>query len=67
MGTKKSRTPESLVDRYGVTTPGFINFKEFRTIYKVHVHEQLEDYFSVKMVDDNKLRALFNLIDSDNK
>jgi hypothetical protein len=67
MGSKKSRLPETLVDRYGLVTPGFINFKEFKSIYKVHVHEQLDDYFSVKMVDDNKLLALFNLIDGDNK
>ena len=35
---RKNLTPESLIDRYGVKTPGFVEYDEFYEIYKNHVH-----------------------------
>jgi Ca2+-binding EF-hand superfamily protein len=60
-------TPESFIDRYGIVNPGYINFEEFKEIYKSHVHFADDDNFMRPMPEDNKLRGLFNTLDPDQR
>ena len=61
---------ESFVQRYGKKKPGFIDFDEFKQIYKNHVHMVDENNFSSlqytkspwtrNMPEDSLLQRLFN-------
>jgi len=64
---RRRLTPESFVDRYGIVNPGYINFEEFKEIYKSHVHYADEDNFMRPLPEDNKLRGLFNTLDPDQR
>ena len=64
---RKRLTPESFVDRYGLSNIGYINYEEFKNIYKSHVHFADEDNFMKPMPDENKLRGLFNTLDPDQR
>ena len=44
--------PESFVERYGVDLPGFINFGEFREMYKIHVHYADDNNYTKEMPED---------------
>ena len=58
---------ESYVDRYGKESPGFITFTEFKDIYMTHVHYADEMSEKKPKPDINKLTALFNAIDIQNR
>lgn len=58
---------ESYVDRYGKEFPGFLTFNEFKDIYTTHVYFANEILQKKPMPDDNKLLALFNAIDTENR
>ena len=58
---------ESYVDRYGKESPGFITFTEFKDIYMTHVHYADEMSEKKPKPDINKLTALFNAIDTQNR
>jgi hypothetical protein len=57
--------PEKFVDIYGVDSPGFINFTEFKEIYRNHVHYADEGNYNKEMLSDDKLLALFNVLSPD--
>ena len=57
------RQPEYFVDHYGKEQPGYINFNEFKEIYKNHVH--YADGSQRQPPEENKMRALSNAIDPD--
>lgn len=58
---------ETYVDRYGKEFPGFITFNEFKDIYRTHVYFASEVAQKKPFPDDNKLLALFNAIDTENR
>ena len=64
---RKRLTAESFVDRYGLKNEGYIDFEEFKTIYKNHVHLADENNFGKSMPEDAKLIGLFNTLDPDQR
>ena len=64
---RRTLTAESLVDRYGKNTPGYIDFEEFKEVYKNHVHFADDENIMKQMPEDNILRALFNRLDPDQR
>lgn len=64
---RKTITAESFVDRYGLEQNGYVNFEEFKEIFKNHVHYGDDDNFMKPMPADNKIRALFNTLDPDQR
>ena len=64
---RRNLTPESLVDRYGVKTPGSVEYDEFYEIYKNHVHFANEDTAMRPMPKDEIMRGLFNTMDPDQR
>lgn len=55
------------MDRYGREHPGFITFNEFKEVYLTHVYFASEVLQKKPMPEDNKLRALFDSIDTLNR
>ena len=61
-----NKQPTHYVDLYGHEYPGSITFQEFKNIYETHVHsvDNTDRYGNVRdMPADNKLKAVFNVID----
>ena len=56
---------ETLVDRYGLKTKGFVDYDEFYEIYKNHVHFANEDTAMLPLPKEDIIRGLFNTMDPD--
>ena len=65
--SKNRMNAETYVDRYGKESPGFITFQEFKDIYMTHVYYADEMSDKKPPADQNKLAALFNSIDTQNR
>lgn len=62
---RKRLTAETMVERYG--SQGYIDFIQFKEIYKNHVHFA-DDLTAMKpLPDDAKLESLFTIFDPDQR